>query len=265
MTQQEPKTTRVRKLKAAGLGVGAIGAGLLLSACFGPGTIATQIGNGTAGYTGDGGKASAATLHSPQAVAVDASGNAYVADTTNCVIREYTKSTGNISTVAGNGTCWLRRRGRRRHERRAQPPRRRRPRHRRQPLHRRRGQPPHPGRHPQLRHSSPRTPARRWAQPTATASRPPSSTVRSAWRSTPRRTCTWPTARTTPSARSTTRRASSPPSPGRSACRATPATAGRPRAPRSTTPRPSPSTSSTRSSSPTPATAACAGSTLAAA
>jgi hypothetical protein len=107
MTQQEPKTRRVRKLKAAGLGVGAVGAGLLLSACFGPGTIATQIGNGTAGYTGDGGSASAATLHSPQAVAVDASGNAYVADTTNCVIRKYTKSTGNISTVAGNGTCGL--------------------------------------------------------------------------------------------------------------------------------------------------------------
>ncbi|HEY7939231.1 MAG TPA: hypothetical protein VID05_05315 [Acidimicrobiales bacterium] len=107
MTEPEPKTTRVRKLKAAGLGAGAIGAGLLLSACFGPGTIATQIGNGTAGYTGDGGKASAATLHSPQAVAVDPSGNAYVADTTNCVIRKYTKSTGNISTVAGNGTCGL--------------------------------------------------------------------------------------------------------------------------------------------------------------
>ena len=105
MTQQEPKATRVRKLKAAGLGVGAIGAGLLLSACFGPGTIATQIGNGTAGYTGDGGKASAATLHSPQAVAVDASGNAYVADTANCVIRAYSKSTGNVATVAGNGTC----------------------------------------------------------------------------------------------------------------------------------------------------------------
>lgn len=107
MTQPEPGSTRLRKLKAAGLGAGAIGAGLLLSACFGPGTIATQIGNGTAGYTGDGAKASAATLDSPQAVAVDPSGNAYVADTTNCVIRKYTKSTGNISTVAGNGTCGL--------------------------------------------------------------------------------------------------------------------------------------------------------------
>ncbi len=40
-------------------------------------------------------------------MAVDPSGNAYVADTTNCVIRKYTKSTGNITTVAGNGTCGL--------------------------------------------------------------------------------------------------------------------------------------------------------------
>jgi sugar lactone lactonase YvrE len=87
------------------MGVGALGAGLLLSACFGPGVIATQIGNGTAGYSGDGAKASAATLRGPQAVAVDASGNAYVADTFNCVIRGYDKSSGNISTVAGNGTC----------------------------------------------------------------------------------------------------------------------------------------------------------------
>jgi hypothetical protein len=107
MTQAEPQVRRGRKLKAASLGAGVLGAGVLLSACFGPGSITTQIGTGTAGYSGDGGAATSATLHSPQGVAVDSSGNAYVADTANCVIRKYTKSSGNISTIAGNGTCGL--------------------------------------------------------------------------------------------------------------------------------------------------------------
>lgn len=38
-------------------------------------------------------------------VAADSSGNLFIADQGNCVIREVTKSTGKISTVAGNHTC----------------------------------------------------------------------------------------------------------------------------------------------------------------
>jgi hypothetical protein len=105
MTQPEAQLARVRRVKVAGLAAGVLGAGILLSACFGPGSIAAQIGTGTAGYTGDGGKASAATLTAPGGVIVDSAGNGYVADTQNCVIRGYTKSSGFISTVAGNGTC----------------------------------------------------------------------------------------------------------------------------------------------------------------
>ena len=67
------------------------------------GIITTVVGNGLYGYSGDGGQAAAAQLKSPRGVAVDAYGNIYIADTDNCRIRVVTKSTGVITTVAGNG------------------------------------------------------------------------------------------------------------------------------------------------------------------
>jgi RHS repeat-associated protein len=68
------------------------------------GIITTVAGNGTAGYKGDGGLATSAELNSPQGIALDGSGNLYIADTSNNVIREVTASTGDIATIAGNGT-----------------------------------------------------------------------------------------------------------------------------------------------------------------
>jgi RHS repeat-associated protein len=69
------------------------------------GIITTVAGNGTAGYSGDGGLATDAQLYSSTSVAVDASGNIYIADYGNARIRKVTASTGKISTVAGNGSC----------------------------------------------------------------------------------------------------------------------------------------------------------------
>jgi len=68
------------------------------------GDIGIVAGDGNAGYYGDGGAATSAYLYYPQGIAVDASGNLYIADTSNYVIRKVTASTGNISTIAGNGT-----------------------------------------------------------------------------------------------------------------------------------------------------------------
>jgi len=68
------------------------------------GNIITVAGNDTPGYSGDGGAATAAQLKSPHGVAVNASGNVFIADTGNNVIREVAQATGNIITVAGNGT-----------------------------------------------------------------------------------------------------------------------------------------------------------------
>ena len=67
------------------------------------GTITTFAGNGNAAYSGDGEDARSASLNNPTAVALDASGNLYIADAGNNVIRKV-DTTGTISTLAGNGS-----------------------------------------------------------------------------------------------------------------------------------------------------------------
>ena len=67
------------------------------------GNISTVAGTGAADYSGDGAAAAEAQLNSPRGVAVDGSGNLYIADWLNRRIRKVTASTGNISTVAGTG------------------------------------------------------------------------------------------------------------------------------------------------------------------
>jgi len=67
------------------------------------GVISTVAGNGTYGFSGDGGPATAAQLRIPQGVAVDTAGNLFIADTGNNRVRKVTPG-GVISTVAGNGT-----------------------------------------------------------------------------------------------------------------------------------------------------------------
>jgi trimeric autotransporter adhesin len=68
------------------------------------GIITTVAGDGTRGYKGDGEQATSASLYYPWGIAVDASGNIYIADAGNYRIRLVTKSTGIITTVAGDGT-----------------------------------------------------------------------------------------------------------------------------------------------------------------
>jgi trimeric autotransporter adhesin len=67
------------------------------------GIISTVAGNGSPGFSGDGGSATAAQLNCPNAVAVDAAGNLYIADRGNRRVRKVTVA-GMISTVAGNGS-----------------------------------------------------------------------------------------------------------------------------------------------------------------
>ncbi len=65
------------------------------------GVITTIAGNGRLGYSGDGGAALNAALNAPESVAVDATGNVYIADTFNHRIRRVTPQ-GTITTIAGN-------------------------------------------------------------------------------------------------------------------------------------------------------------------
>jgi sugar lactone lactonase YvrE len=68
------------------------------------GTIQTILGNGTIGYTGDNGPATAATVNVPSGTAIDVAGNIYVADSGNNVVRKISAKTGIITTVAGDGS-----------------------------------------------------------------------------------------------------------------------------------------------------------------
>jgi predicted phage tail protein/sugar lactone lactonase YvrE len=68
------------------------------------GAITTVAGNGTSGFSGDGGPATSAQLRFPEGVWVDAGGDLYIADTGNHRVRKVDTS-GVISTVAGTGTA----------------------------------------------------------------------------------------------------------------------------------------------------------------
>jgi hypothetical protein len=77
------------------------------------GDIYTIAGNGTRGFSGDGGPATSAELTDPDEATVDATGNVLIADTQNNRVRVVAASTGtfygramtagDIYTIAGNG------------------------------------------------------------------------------------------------------------------------------------------------------------------
>src|SRR5262249_10640420 len=81
----DPFNRRVRKVSADGI-------------------ITTAAGDGTRGFSGDGGPATNAQLGADSGVAVDSAGNLYIADILNLRIRKVSPA-GVIATVAGNGLC----------------------------------------------------------------------------------------------------------------------------------------------------------------
>lgn len=76
--------------------------GLLAAASFAK-EIHTLAGNGTAGYSGDGGPAVQALINNPYGLVVGPDGALYVCEIGNHVIRRIDLKKGTISTVAGNG------------------------------------------------------------------------------------------------------------------------------------------------------------------
>jgi len=77
---------------------------VLRTVAAGAGDIQTVAGDHTVFYSGDGAAATNASLSTPGGVFVDASGNLFIADIGNSVIREVVAATGDMQTVAGNAT-----------------------------------------------------------------------------------------------------------------------------------------------------------------
>ena len=70
------------------------------------GIVSFVAGTGTAGYTGDGGLATAATINEPSGLVADASGNIYISDNSANVIRKISASDGRINTVVGGSATF---------------------------------------------------------------------------------------------------------------------------------------------------------------
>jgi streptogramin lyase len=67
------------------------------------GIIHSVAGNGTKGYSGDGGPASAASFNLPHEIRFDVPGNLYIVDMQNHAVRRISVRTGMITTIAGTG------------------------------------------------------------------------------------------------------------------------------------------------------------------
>ncbi|BDC48031.1 hypothetical protein F183_A03470 [Bryobacterales bacterium F-183] len=69
----------------------------------GTGILTTIAGDGTPGFTGDGGPAAQARLALPTGISVDAQNNVFFSDTLNLAVRRIDGRTGIITSIAGSG------------------------------------------------------------------------------------------------------------------------------------------------------------------
>ena len=68
--------------------------------------MSTVAGSGAAGYSGDGGPATAAAIRAPSALTFDGAGNLYFSDSDNSAVRKVSAA-GVITTIAGGaGVAW---------------------------------------------------------------------------------------------------------------------------------------------------------------
>jgi uncharacterized protein (TIGR03437 family) len=70
------------------------------------GILYSVAGNGTNGYSGDGGPATSAQLNAPEGVAVDGAGNVYIADTGNNLVRVVRPAAGPVITAVENAASF---------------------------------------------------------------------------------------------------------------------------------------------------------------
>src|SRR2546428_6470119 len=100
---ESSRRPRARLHALIGLSLTLVVLGQAPDAWGGSGHIITIAGTGAPGLDGDGGPASSAQLRDPSSVAIDSTGNLFIADTINNRIRQVAAGTGIITTVAGTG------------------------------------------------------------------------------------------------------------------------------------------------------------------
>src|SRR5262245_25649213 len=96
------RNRQLRRCGVAGLVLAAL-AGVAVAQGAGDAAIVTVAGAGRKGYSGDGGKATAARLNQPFHCDLDGKGHLFIADALNHCVRKVNLETGVISTVAGTG------------------------------------------------------------------------------------------------------------------------------------------------------------------
>ena len=101
LLQVIPRNTRLAVDAAANLYIADRNEDFVLKVADSTGIITTVAGVGHVGFGGDGGAGTSAALYSPNSVSLDSSGNLYIADSGNEVIRKVAAGTGIITTAAG--------------------------------------------------------------------------------------------------------------------------------------------------------------------
>src|SRR3989454_6319326 len=101
---ESSRRPRARLHALIGLSLTLVVLGQAPDAWCGSGNIVTLAGTGAPGLDGHGGPASSAQLRDPSSLAIDSTGNLFIADTINNRIRQVAAGTGIITTVAGTGT-----------------------------------------------------------------------------------------------------------------------------------------------------------------
>src|SRR5215831_15372649 len=77
------------------------------ASAFAQTSVVPAAGNGSAGFSGDGGPAPDGSLNGPSDVGIDSAGNLYIADRNNNRVRKVKDADGVINTFAGNGDSGL--------------------------------------------------------------------------------------------------------------------------------------------------------------